>query len=68
MRSYAQPRMTTKQLDNYGATILSDFGAESAPYVTYSFPATTIITPIMMYQKVHERREYTRKYRDAQVA
>ena len=34
MRDFAQPGMTTKQLDNYGAKILSDFGAKSAPYLT----------------------------------
>jgi len=27
--------MTTKQLDDYGAKILFDFGAKSAPYLTY---------------------------------
>lgn len=30
MRNYAKPGMTTKQLDNFGAKILSDFGAKSA--------------------------------------
>ncbi|GHN01602.1 methionine aminopeptidase 2 [Cytophagales bacterium WSM2-2] len=44
MRSYAQPGMTTKQLDNYGATILSGFGAKSAPYLTYRFPGWTCIS------------------------
>jgi len=44
MRSYAQPGMTTKQLDNYGATILSDLGAKSAPYSTYRFPGWTCIS------------------------
>jgi methionyl aminopeptidase len=44
MRVYAQPGMTTKQLDNYGAKILSDFGAKSAPYVTYGFPGWTCIS------------------------
>lgn len=44
MRNYAQPGMTTKQLDNYGATILSDFGAKSAPYLTYRFPGWTCIS------------------------
>lgn len=44
MRNYAQPGMTTKQLDDYGATILSDFGAKSAPFETYRFPGWTCIS------------------------
>lgn len=44
MRNYAQPGMTTKQLDKYGAKILSDFGAKSAPYLTYGFPGWTCIS------------------------
>jgi len=44
MRNYAQPGMTTKQLDNYGAAILSDFGAKSAPLLTYRFPGCACIS------------------------
>src|SRR5687768_9082841 len=44
MRNYAQPGMTTKQLDDYGARILSDFGAQSAPYLTYGFSGWTCIS------------------------
>lgn len=44
MRNYAQPGMTTKQLDNYGAAILSDFGARSAPFLAYRFPGWTCIS------------------------
>ncbi|HOZ14288.1 MAG TPA: type I methionyl aminopeptidase [Tenuifilaceae bacterium] len=44
MIKYAQPGMTTKELDNYGAKILSDFGANSAPYRTYGFPGWTCIS------------------------
>ena len=44
MRNYAQPGMTTKQLDNYGAAILSGFGAKSAPFLTYRFPGCTCIS------------------------
>jgi methionyl aminopeptidase len=44
MRNYAQPGMTTRQLDLYGAKILSDFGAKSAPYLTYGFPGWTCIS------------------------
>ncbi|MGN6566914.1 MAG: type I methionyl aminopeptidase [Flavipsychrobacter sp.] len=44
MRDYAAPGMTTKQLDEYGAKILADFGAKSAPYLTYGFPGYTCIS------------------------
>jgi methionyl aminopeptidase len=44
MRNYAQPGITTKQLDNYGAKILSDFGAKSAPALAYGFPGWTCIS------------------------
>lgn len=44
MTSYAQPGMTTKQLDDYGATILADLGARSAPFLTYRFPGCTCIS------------------------
>jgi len=44
MIKYAQPGMTTKQLDEYGAKILADFGAKSAPYLTYGFPGYTCIS------------------------
>ena len=44
MRDHAQPGMTTKQLDDYGANILSGFGAKSAPYLAYGFPGWTCIS------------------------
>lgn len=44
MIQYAQPGMTTKDLDEYGAKILADFGARSAPYLTYGFPGWTCIS------------------------
>jgi len=44
MTDYAQPGMTTKELDEYGAKILSDLGARSAPYLTYNFPGYTCIS------------------------
>lgn len=44
MRNYARPGITTKQLDDYGATILEDFGAHSAPFLTYRFPGNTCIS------------------------
>jgi methionyl aminopeptidase len=44
MREFAQPGMTTKQLDNYGGQILNESGAKSAPYLTYGFPGWTCIS------------------------
>lgn len=44
MIHYAQPGMTTKDLDEYGAKILAGFGANSAPYLTYGFPGWTCIS------------------------
>lgn len=44
MMNYAQVGMHTKELDEYGAKILSDFGAKSAPYLTYGFPGYTCIS------------------------
>ncbi|MES2761081.1 MAG: type I methionyl aminopeptidase [Bacteroidota bacterium] len=44
MSSFAKPGMTTKELDDHGAKILSDFGAKSAPYLTYRFPGYTCIS------------------------
>lgn len=44
MTAYAQPGMTTKELDEYGAEILAGFGAKSAPHSTYGFPGWTCIS------------------------
>ncbi|ERJ59410.1 type I methionyl aminopeptidase [Sphingobacterium paucimobilis] len=44
MTKYAQPGMSTKELDDYGAKILASFGANSAPYLTYGFPGWTCIS------------------------
>lgn len=44
MKGYAKPGMTTKQLDDFGAGILKDFGAHSAPLMTYKFPGWTCIS------------------------
>lgn len=44
MCHYAQPGMTTKELDEYGAKVLAGFGAKSAPYLTYGFPGWTCIS------------------------
>lgn len=44
MRNFAKPGITTKELDNYGAKILNDLGAKSAPYLTYGFPGYTCIS------------------------
>ncbi len=44
MRNYAQPGMTTKQLDDFGGHILLNLGAKSAPNLTYGFPGHTCIS------------------------
>ncbi len=44
MIGYAQPGMSTKELDEFGARILSGFGAQSAPKATYGFPGWTCIS------------------------
>jgi methionyl aminopeptidase len=44
MRAYAQPGMTTKELDEYGGGILAALGAKSAPRLTYGFPGWTCIS------------------------
>lgn len=44
MKSHARPGMTTKQLDDFGANILKDLGAQSAPFLTYKFPGWTCIS------------------------
>ena len=44
MRNFAQPGMSTKQLDDYGASILERFGARSAPLLAYGFPGSTCIS------------------------
>ncbi len=44
MTKFAQPGITTKELDEYGAKILADFGAKSAPKVTYGFPGYNCIS------------------------
>jgi len=35
MSKYAAPGMSTKQLDDFGGKMLNDFGAASAPKLTY---------------------------------
>lgn len=44
MTKFAQIGMTTKELDDFGAKILSDFGAKSAPKLTYGFPGHNCIS------------------------
>lgn len=39
-----EPGMTTAELDAIGARRLADFGARSAPMLTYGFPAATCIS------------------------
>ncbi len=44
MKNFAKPGMSTKELDDFGASILKSFGANSAPFVTYKFPGFTCIS------------------------
>jgi methionyl aminopeptidase len=44
MREYAAPGMNTKELDEYGGSVLNSFGAKSAPAETYGFPGWTCIS------------------------
>ena len=44
MREYASIGMTTKELDEYGRTILEKYRAKSAPKLTYGFPGWTCIS------------------------
>lgn len=44
MREYAKVGMSTKDLDEYGRTVLEKFGARSAPKLTYGFPGWTCIS------------------------
>ena len=44
MSAYAKPGMTTKELDEFGAKIFREYGANSAPFMTYKFPGWTCIS------------------------
>jgi methionyl aminopeptidase len=44
MRDFARPGMSTAALDRYGAELLKQAGARSAPYITYGFPGATCIS------------------------
>lgn len=44
MREHAKPGMSAKELDEYGGKILSEWGAASAPKLTYGFPGWTCIS------------------------
>ena len=44
MREYTKTGISTKELDEYGGSILKSFGAKSAPYETYGFPGYTCIS------------------------
>lgn len=44
MIDYARPGISTKELDEYGAQILAEYGARSAPYLTYGFPGWSCIS------------------------
>lgn len=44
MRLLCSPDMTTKQLDQYGAQLMSEYGVRSAPMLAYKFPGFTCIS------------------------
>lgn len=44
MKNFVKPGMTTKELDDFGASILKKLGANSAPFMTYKFPGWTCIS------------------------
>lgn len=44
MKNFVKPGITTKELDDFGAAILKNFGAKSAPFETYQFPGFTCIS------------------------
>lgn len=44
MKNFAKIGMTTKELDDFGGNILKNFGANSAPFMTYKFPGWTCIS------------------------
>lgn len=44
MMAYARPGMSTIEVDEYGAELLSSFGARPAPYLTYGFPGCACIS------------------------
>lgn len=44
MSQHAMPGMSTKQLDDYGASLLKQSGAKSAPKIMYGFPGWTCIS------------------------
>lgn len=44
MQKFTRPGLTTKEIDDFGAAILKEHGAHSAPYKTYKFPGCTCIS------------------------
>ncbi|MBD8490760.1 type I methionyl aminopeptidase [Echinicola sp. CAU 1574] len=44
MREYAKVGMSTKELDEFGGSILKSYGSKSAPLETYGFPGYTCIS------------------------
>jgi len=44
MQDYARPGMSAKELDEFGRDILAQFGARSAPKISYGFPGYTCIS------------------------
>lgn len=51
MQAYAQPGMSTLELDEYGGSQLAQWGAKPAPNLAYGFPAHTCIS--INYEVAH---------------
>lgn len=48
MIDYTRPGISTKELDEYGAQILAEYGARSAPYLTYGFPGWSLMEQVLL--------------------
>lgn len=44
MKQFARPGISTKELDEFGASVLARYGAKSAPKLTYDFPGYSCIS------------------------
>ncbi|SUJ01297.1 Methionine aminopeptidase 2 [Sphingobacterium spiritivorum] len=57
MQQYARPGISTQELDEYGGDILREFGARSAPRLTYGFPGIPVSVSIMRSHMEYLHRE-----------
>ena len=62
MKAYARAGMSTKELDDYGAKILADFGAKSAPLLTYNFRDIPVLVWVRSFATAFlQKTEFCRK-------